>query len=135
MRVLTGKVVTGVGNFSYWIDKLKEHYRRKTGLALFPGTLNVQLAEEYSIPPNSLRLEGEEYGGTVSINIVPCRIFEEEAVILRTDRSESGEGLHPKTLVEVACEVKLRDKYNLKDGDIVQIEVETDVINPQGAER
>jgi riboflavin kinase len=126
MKVLTGKVVSGVGNFSYWIDKLKDHYQKKTGLVLFPGTLNVQLGEEYRIPSEAMRLEGEEYGGTVSINIVPCRIFEEEAVILRTDTNERGEGLHPKTLVEVACEVKLRDKYNLKDGDIVQIKVETD---------
>lgn len=126
MKVLTGKVVSGVGNFSYWIDKLKDHYQKKTGLMLFPGTLNVQLAEEYSIPTNARRLEGEEYGGTVSINIVPCHIFEERAVILRTDANERGEGLHPKTLVEVACEIKLRDKYKLKDGDIVQIEIEMD---------
>ena len=126
MKVLTGKVVSGVGNFSYWIDKLKDHYQKKTGLVLFPGTLNVQLGEEYSIPSNVIRLEGKEYGGTVSINIVPCRIFEEGAVILRTDKNESEEGLHAKTLVEIACEVKLRDKYSLKDGDIVQIEVNLD---------
>jgi len=123
MRVLAGRVVSSVGNFSYWIEKLKGYYQRKTGLLLFPGTLNVELAEEYSIPANALRLEGEEYGGDVSINIVPCRIFDEEAVILRTDSNERSEGLHPKTIVEVACEVKLRDKYRLKDGDIVRIEV------------
>jgi riboflavin kinase, archaea type len=126
VKVLTGRVVSGVGNFSYWIDKLKDYYRRKTGMLLFPGTLNVQLDEDYSIPSGAMRLEGEEYGGTVSINIVPCRIFEEDAVILRTDTNESGEGLHPKTLVEVACEVKLRGKYQLKDGDIVHIEVRPD---------
>jgi riboflavin kinase len=123
MKVLTGRVVTGVGNFSYWIDKLKDHYRRKTGLVLFPGTLNVQLDEEYSVPAGATRLEGEEYGGDVSVNIVPCRIFDEEAVILRTDKYEKDEGPHARTLVEVACEVKLRDKYQLKDGDIVHIEV------------
>jgi riboflavin kinase len=126
MKVLTGKVVTGVGNFSYWIDKLKEHYQKKTGMLLFPGTLNVQLGEEYSIPSNAMRLEGEEYGGTVSVNIVPCRIFEEDAFILRTDTNESAEGFDEKSLVEVACEVKLRDKYNLKDGDVVQIALERD---------
>ncbi len=126
MKVLTGKVVSGVGNFSYWIEKLEEHYFRKTGLRLFYSTLNVQLKEEYSIPANAMRLEGEEHGGTVSINIVRCRIFAEEAVILRTDTNESGEGLHPKTIVEVACEVKLRDKYHLHDGDVVRIEIETD---------
>lgn len=43
MRVLTGKVVTGVGNFSFWIEKLQDRYRNKTGLWLFPGTLNIQL--------------------------------------------------------------------------------------------
>jgi riboflavin kinase len=52
MVVLTGMVVTGVGNFSYWIERLKAHYRRKTGMSLFPGTLNVRLEEEYSVPTN-----------------------------------------------------------------------------------
>ena len=126
MKLLTGKVVSGIGDFSYWIEKLQDHYLRKTGLRLFPGTLNILLEKEYSIPPNALRLEKEEYGGTVSINIVPCRIFGQDAVILRTDKNESGEGVHPKTLVEVACETKLRDRFNLKDGDIVQIEFETE---------
>jgi riboflavin kinase len=122
MVVLTGRVVTGVGNFSYWIERLKAHYRRKTGMSLFPGTLNVRLEEQYSVPPNALRLEAEEYGGTVSVNIVPCRIFGERAVILRTDAAERDS----KTIVEVACEVKLRDKYSLRDGDLVQVEVLTD---------
>ncbi len=121
--VLTGKVVSGVGNFAYWIERLSDHYLRKTGLRLFPGTLNVQLEEEYSIPANVLRLEGEEYGGTVSVNIVPCRVLGEEAVILRTDSNERGEGAHPRSVIEVACEVKLRDRYDLRDGDVIQIEV------------
>lgn len=123
MVVLTGRVVTGVGNFAYWIELLNDHYLRKTGLRLFPGTLNVELEEEYSVPDGATRLEAEEYGGTVSVNIVPCRVFDEAAVILRTDRYEWGDGTHPKTLVEVACEVKLREKYGLRDGDVVRIEV------------
>lgn len=122
MVVLTGRVVTGVGNFSYWIERLKDHYLRKTGMSLFPGTLNVRLEEEYSVPADALRLEAEEYGGTVSVNIVPCRVFGERAVILRTDAAERNS----KTIVEVACEVKLRDKYNLRDGDVVRVEVLTD---------
>ncbi|MBV9925301.1 MAG: DUF120 domain-containing protein [Acidobacteria bacterium] len=121
--ILCGRVVSGFGNFAYWIEKLGEHYRRKTGLRLFPGTLNVELEEEYRIPPGALRLEGVEYGGDVTIHIVPCRVFEERAVILRTDSNERGEGAHPKTVVEVACEVKLREKYGLRDGDLVQIEL------------
>ena len=75
MRVLTGKVVTGVGNFSCWIEKLQDHYRHKTGLQLFPGTLNIQLDEPFDLPQERARLEAQEYGGTVSVNIVPCTIL------------------------------------------------------------
>jgi CTP-dependent riboflavin kinase len=35
----------GVGNFSHWIEKLRDHYFRKTGLKLFPGALNVMLEQ------------------------------------------------------------------------------------------
>ena len=126
MVVLTGRVVTGVGNFSYWIERLHDHYLRKTGMSLFPGTLNVQLEEEYSVPPDSPSLEGEEYGGPVNVDLVPCRIFDERAVILRPYAAEHGEDPNDRNVVEVACEVKLRDKYNLRDGDVVSVEVLTD---------
>jgi riboflavin kinase len=120
-RILKGKVVTGVGNFSIWIEKLQEHYRDKTGMKLFPGTLNLQLAEPFDLPKNRTRLESKEYGGTVSVNIVPCKVFGQNAVILRTDKAD----IEPqsKSIIEVACEVKLRDKHELKDGDIVEVEV------------
>jgi SAM-dependent methyltransferase len=75
-----------------------------------------------------IRLEQEEFGGMVSVNILPCRIFGRKAFILRTDSSESGQGRHPKTIIEVACDVKLRDQYNLKDGDIVEVEITADSV-------
>ena len=70
------------------------------------------------------RLEAEEYGGTVSVNIVPCKINGKKAFILRTDKNEAGIGRHPKTIIEIASDVMLRDKFNLEDGDEVTIEVE-----------
>lgn len=121
---LQGKVVSGVGNFSYWIAKLEDHYHRKTGMHFFPGTLNVQLERPYSLPPDVIRLEGEEYGGTVSVSMVPCRILGKSGFILRTDANEQERGHHPKTVVEVACEVKLRDYFRLSDGDQVEIEIQ-----------
>jgi riboflavin kinase, archaea type len=44
------------------------------------------------------------------------------AFILRTDANEDGRGHHPRTIIEVATEVKLRDHFHLEDGDIVEIE-------------
>jgi len=119
---LNGKVVSGMGNFGYWIEKLAEHYERKTGMKLFPGTLNVRLETPYSLPSRVTRLEAEEYGGTVSVNIVPCSIFGRRGFILRTDANEAERGHHPKTIVEVAADVRLRDYFHLTDGDAVEIE-------------
>ena len=80
MSILRGKLVSGMENFSYWIEKLHQHYFRKIGMKLFPGALNVQLDEPYALPDPTIRLEGEEYGGSVSVNIVPYSILGEEWV-------------------------------------------------------
>ncbi|HEX6770909.1 MAG TPA: DUF120 domain-containing protein [Acidobacteriaceae bacterium] len=126
--LLSGRVVSGVGNFSYWIEKLEEHYLRKTGMRLYPGTLNVRLAEPYSLPKQVIRLEASEYGGTVSVNMMPCvirvpRAEGKKAFLLRTDANEEERGHHPKTIVEIACDVRLRDFFALKDDDLVEIEL------------
>ena len=63
-------------------------------------------------------------GGSVSVSILPCKILGKSGFILRTDANEEGRGHHPKTIVEVASDVKLRDHFHLKDGDPVSIEVE-----------
>ncbi len=123
MIVLSGKVVSGMGNFSFWIDKLRDHYFRKTGMHLFPGTLNICLDEPYSLPKNVLRLEAEEYGGTVSVNMVPCTVLGKTAYLLRTDANEEGRGHHPKNIIEIATDVKLRDAFGLRDGDAVEVTI------------
>ena len=123
MAVLRGKVVSGIGNFSCWIEKLREHYLSKTGMNLYPGTLNVQLEKPYSLPQRVIRLEGQEYGGTVSVNMVPCSIRGKSAFLLRTDANEQERGHHPKTIVEIATDIRLRDHFHLNDGDQVEIEI------------
>lgn len=124
MIILKGKVTSGQGNFSYWIEKLHDHYYRKTGLHLYPGTLNLLLDEPYSLPAQRLRLEKEEYGGAVSVNLVPCRIFNRAGFLLRTDLNESGNGPHPRNLIEIATDIRLRDAYSLADGDVVEVEIQ-----------
>lgn len=123
MPVLRGSVTSGIGNFSIWIERLRDHYFRKTGMYLYPGTLNIILPEEYTLPAKRIRLEGEEYGGRVSVNMVPCRILGRRAFLLRTDANERGEGHHPRNIIEIACDVKLRDAYGLGDGAIVEVEI------------
>jgi CTP-dependent riboflavin kinase len=54
------------------MEKLQEHYLRKTGLRFYPGTLNVRSEEPYS-PNRAIRVEAGEYGGTVPVSMVPDR--------------------------------------------------------------
>jgi len=121
--ILRGKVKSGMNNLSYWMEKLEKYYTEKTGVKLYPGSLNIELPEPYSLPSSVIRLEKEEYGGTVSVSILPCQIFGRKAFIIRTDKNASGTGDHPLNIIEVATDVKLRDEYNLSDGDIVEIYV------------
>ena len=121
MPILRGVVVSGMGNFSFWLEKLESYYTQKTGMQLFPGTLNLRLDQPYSLPADVIRLEKEEYGGTVSVSMVRCRIFDRPAFLLRTDANEAGRGHHPKNVIEIATDIKLRDLYHLRDGDEVEV--------------
>ncbi len=117
------KPVSGLGILGYWICQLGDHYERETGMHLYPGTLNLELPEPDSLPPNSLRWEAHEYGGRVSVNIVPCLILGRPAFLLRTDQNEIGTGHHPRNLIEIATDLGLRDAYSLRDGDTIEVEI------------
>jgi riboflavin kinase len=58
----------------------------------------------------------------VSVSIVPCRVFGRQAFLLRTDQNERGTGHHPRNVIEIASDLRLRDYYDLKDGDSVGVE-------------
>jgi riboflavin kinase len=77
-----GKVVSGRADFGFWIERLSALYERKTGMRLFPGTLNIELPGPYSLPPDVIWLEASEYGGSVSVSIVPCRIFQSSGILI-----------------------------------------------------
>ena len=123
MPRIQGRVVSGFSNFGYWIERLNRFYEQKTGMRMYPGTLNIELPAPYSVPSNVIRLEANEYGGNVSVNIVPCRIFDRRAFLLRTDQNEQGTGHHSRNIIEIATDVRLRDVYQLKDGDWVEVEL------------
>lgn len=126
--ILKGNIVSGLGDFSKRMEQipgLLDAYFQLTGQHFSPGTLNVELAEEFSLPVEKIiRLEAEAYKGTVSVNILPCKLFDLEVFILRTDKNEAGKGHHPKTIIEIASQYRLRDKFNLVDGDELRIKIE-----------
>jgi riboflavin kinase len=120
---MRGKVVSGLASFGFWIDRLSSLYEAKTGMRLYPGTLNIELPEPYTLPSDVIRLDAREYGGRVSVSIVPCRIFDRSAFLLRTDENERGVGHHARNIIEIATDVRLRDVYQLQDGDWIEVEL------------
>ena len=123
--ILRGIVRSGKSDFNIWLRKLEPYYTAKTGMKLFPGTLNIHLIEQiYPTPEDPLRLEAHEYGGRVSVSIIPCRIFGRKAFILRPDTDRGKHGDPPEAILEIATDVKLREEYSLSDGDVVEVEVE-----------
>jgi CTP-dependent riboflavin kinase len=78
------------------------------------------LDRPYSVPELRLRIESEEHGGRVGMNIVACRINGVPAFILRTDQNEAGTGHHGLNVIEIAAAVRLRDLLDLTDGDLVE---------------
>lgn len=124
---LKGKVRSGKQHFSWVlqnIDGLLALYNKKSGLNLFPGTLNLELEHKFSIPSKSIRIEAHEYNGTVSASFYPCELAGYKAIIIRTDKNESEEGDHSKFIVEIAAEVKLREALKLSDGDEVVFSID-----------
>ena len=123
--ILRGVVRSGKGDFSYWIRELHDHYAHKTGVNLFPGTLNVHLIDHiYPLPKDHvIRLEKEEYGGYVGVSIVPCRIFDRVAFILRTDTDDGKHGDPPEAILEIATDVSIRKTYEIHDGDVIEVDV------------
>jgi riboflavin kinase len=122
MFCLRGRVTSGRGDFGYWIERLSSFYEQKTGMRFYPGTLNVELSSSYLVPADAMRLEASEYGGSVSVSIVPCRIFGRPAFLLRTDQNQDGTGHHPRNIIEIATDIRLRDAYELKDGDLIDVQ-------------
>lgn len=120
---LTGRIETGMGDFGRWIEQFRDAYFAKTGVLLHPGTLNVRLEVPFRMPENVTRLEADEYGGAVSVSILPCTLRGTEAFILRTDANDQGRGDHPPTVIEIASHLRLRDRFDLEDGDRVTVEV------------
>ena len=66
--------------------------------------------------------EAEEYGGEVSVNIVPDAIFGKKAFIIRADANEQGRCHSARTMLELATDVRMRDHFHLNEGDMVEIE-------------
>ena len=120
--VLRGIVSSGLGTAKMWVGKIEKVFEKKTGLKVFHGTLNIRLDEDYIVEPDWI-IEPKRYGGTQNVLVKKCRILDKEAYIVRAEKNQIGQGDHDLKVVEIISDINFRKKYNLKDGEIISIEV------------
>ncbi len=120
---LEGKVKSGFGNASFWVDKVNKIFQEKYGMKLFLGTLNIQLDKEIVLDDDE-KILSNEYGGNFDVLVKECKIFDNKGYILRTEKNNSKNGEHPLNIIEIVSDVNLRKIYELKDGDNCTVYIE-----------
>ncbi|WP_423793147.1 CTP-dependent riboflavin kinase [Methanocaldococcus indicus] len=125
--IIEGKVVSGLGEGKKYlsIKKYKEDIKKYLGFYPYEGTLNILLNNEIDFS-NFKYFETEDFTHNnkkyYGIRLIPVNI-------LINDTKISGgivlpkKTKHKKNILEIIAPIKLREKFNLKDGDTIKIEV------------
>ena len=120
--ILEGKVVAGMGRAKVFVNMMKEVFYKKTNMELYPGTLNIELNKPYDLKP-TYTIKAEEYGGKYDVQVQECALLEQKAYIVRSEKNTADTGDYKQDVIEIVSSINFREKYNLKDGDLLKIEI------------
>ena len=116
--ILKGIVFTGANVALKSLSPLFEQIKYRSGISsLIPGTLNLKLAQDH-IGYLDIIFLAHEYNHHEHVFLERCNIFNKKALIARTSTN-----FHGNTVIEVIAQEHLRETYDLKDGDEVEVEV------------
>jgi riboflavin kinase len=124
---LAGRVISGVGEGSYYMSqqRYREQFERELGFDPYPGTLDIKLADaSLELKAMLTQLPGGQIEGFRTsertfgpVKFFPAKLKNKKAALILPFRS------HYVDVVELIAPKKLRESLNLKDGDVVQVEV------------
>ena len=121
---LIGEVTTGLGKAAFFLsqDFYVNNFIKNCGFKPYPGTLNVIVPEEYLNQINEVKNNCENIikpdEGFGAVKYIKAVLNDNvEGAIVFPAKTE-----HTENYLEFIAQDKLRDKLNLKDGDIVSIE-------------
>ena len=128
-QLLRGRVQSGKGDASRWLRLFNAAYSRKLQMPVYPGSLNLALEHTFDwfapqYQAHTVWFGHEEYGGERDILLLPCVLvdYERRSAFLWTPTTAARNRPDP-WVVEIVCDVMLRDMYGLKDGDFITIEI------------
>ena len=122
---MKGKVFSGLGEGKFYVavEEYNKEFKKILGITPYKGTLNLKvkssslrnfLASKNCIRINEFKTKERTYGG---INCYKIKINNTEGAIILPDRTN-----HNPETAEIIAPLYLRDKYNLKDGDEVNLQ-------------
>ncbi len=125
-KILSGRVITGLGEGQYYIslEGYRMQFREKLGFDPFPGTLNIKLDRHSielrkgingTIGISGFTNENRTFGNGSCFNIM---IKDIRGAVVVPERTQ-----YPEDIIEIIAPVNLRDYFNLEDGSIVDVEV------------
>ncbi len=121
---VTGTVFTGVSRGEPLIELHKPRIKGLIGYEPLSGTLDIKLDREVdTIPFSTQKVEHVLMNGATVVDV-----YLAPAIFTRAGESEhvwiarQGKSPYRKDVLEVLAKENLRKKYNLKDGDEVEIE-------------
>ena len=122
-RKIEGIVVSGMGRGAYFVSlpSYKKFFEKVLGGKVFEGTLNIKLR---GARWDCLKLNYKKYfppNGHGAIYYVYAKLHGERILIIRPAKST-----HSDDVIEIIASDNLREKYRLKDGDVITIELEED---------
>lgn len=115
---IRGRVVSGVAQAGYYVEKYKDLFKPLLGSDPYPGTLNVKLDKciwDYASHIKPIVIKPPE-PGLCEAHVYKGWIKGLEVLVVKPLIS-----VHDCTIVEVIASVRLRDLLGLKDGDPVEI--------------
>lgn len=120
--ILEGKIVEGMGKAKVFVNMMKDIFNQKTNMDLYSGTLNIKLNRPYDLKPTDI-IKAEEYGGKYDVQVQECTLLEHEAYIVRSEKNLKEESDYEKNIIEIVSNINFREKYKLKDEDLVKIQI------------
>ena len=101
-------------------------------MPVYPGSLNLALDHNFDwfaarYKASTIWFGREEYGGERDILMLPCELVDlgRRKAFLWTPTTAARDRLDP-WVVELVCDVRLRERYDLVDGDVVAFELRCD---------
>ncbi|NJD77381.1 MAG: DUF120 domain-containing protein [Candidatus Methanoperedens sp.] len=125
-KILSGKVITGLGEGQYYISLAgyRVQFQEKLGFDPYPGTLNIKL-DQPSIElrkriSGAIKISGftdqnRTFGRGSCFNV---KIRDIMGAVVIPERTH-----YPEDIIEIIAPVNLRDYFNIEDGSSVDVEV------------